>query len=156
MGPGVSRGAVATTIEHRSTVRTTELNEFDLFHYMAKPPKSQSPDEVALQAAAAPAFAAGEASSILRSPSASLFEHTPLDERILEGETQESARLGLFAGYDVDIDQTLCHRLISVPINHSRRYDWLEWPFNADPSKEALIHDARSHPVSVSHLLSEL
>eukprot|EP00965_Chrysotila_dentata_P146342 4832657-Pleurochrysis_carterae.AAC.1 len=68
MGPGVSRGAVATTIEHRSTVRTTELNEFNLFHFMAKPPKPQSPDEVALQAAAAPAFAAGEASSILRSP----------------------------------------------------------------------------------------
>eukprot|EP00965_Chrysotila_dentata_P118665 3923251-Pleurochrysis_carterae.AAC.1 len=80
---------------------------------MAKPPKPQTPDEVALQAAAAPAFAAGEASSILRSPSASLFEHTPLDERILEGETQESARLRIFAGYDIDIDQTLCHRLIS-------------------------------------------
>eukprot|EP00965_Chrysotila_dentata_P027963 929889-Pleurochrysis_carterae.AAC.1 len=157
MGPGVSRGAVAATIEHRSTVRTTELNEFDLFHYMAKPPKPQSPDEVALQAAAAPAFAAdGEASSILRSPDASLFGNTPLGEQILEGETQKSARLGIFAGYDVDIDQTLCHRLISVPSNHSRRYDWLEWPFNADPSKEALIYDARSHPVSVQHLLSEL
>eukprot|EP00965_Chrysotila_dentata_P138477 4580472-Pleurochrysis_carterae.AAC.1 len=90
---------------------------------MAKPPKPRSPDEVALQAAAAPAFAAGGASSILNSPDASLFGHTPLDERILEGETQESARLGIFAGYDVDIDQTLCHRLISVPISHSRRYD---------------------------------
>eukprot|EP00965_Chrysotila_dentata_P120618 3988471-Pleurochrysis_carterae.AAC.1 len=105
MGPGVSRGAVAATIEHRSTVRTTELNEFDLFHYMAKPSKPQSPDEVALQAAANPAFAAGEAASILRSR-ASLFEPAPLDERILEGETQESARLGIFAGYDIDIDQT--------------------------------------------------
>eukprot|EP00965_Chrysotila_dentata_P035980 1197610-Pleurochrysis_carterae.AAC.1 len=97
---------------------------------MAKPPKPQSPDEVALQAAANAAFAAGEASATLRSRT-SLFEHAPLNERILEGETQESARLGIFAGYDIDIDQTLCHRLILVPINHSRRYDWLEWPFKS-------------------------
>eukprot|EP00965_Chrysotila_dentata_P090073 2972910-Pleurochrysis_carterae.AAC.1 len=106
MGPGVSRGAVATTIEHRSTMHTAELKEFDLFHYMAKPPKPQSPDDVALQAAAAPEFAAGGVSSILPSPGASLFEHKPPDERILEGETQENARLGIFAGYDIDIDQT--------------------------------------------------
>eukprot|EP00965_Chrysotila_dentata_P253983 6211726-Pleurochrysis_carterae.AAC.3 len=137
-------------------MRTAELNEFDLFHYMAKPPKPQSPDEVALQAAAAPAFAAGGASSILPSPGTSLFEYTPLNERILEGETQESARLGIFAGYDIDIDQTLCHRLISIPFNYSRRYDWLEWPFNADPSKEALIYDASARAMSVPHLLSEL
>eukprot|EP00965_Chrysotila_dentata_P043989 1462197-Pleurochrysis_carterae.AAC.1 len=57
---------------------------------MAKPPKPQSPEEVALQPAAAPAFAAGEASSILRSPNALLFGHTALGERILEGEIRRA------------------------------------------------------------------
>eukprot|EP00965_Chrysotila_dentata_P131524 4347693-Pleurochrysis_carterae.AAC.3 len=71
-------------------------------------------------------------------------------------ETRDSEDTGLCAGYELaDKYPPLRHFATSMPINHYRRYDWLDWPTYKE-DELTFVYDVRRETAPPSRLVAEL
>eukprot|EP00965_Chrysotila_dentata_P004034 130991-Pleurochrysis_carterae.AAC.1 len=160
---------------HAPRTRTTRTHpsEFDGRIFLNVPPLSvPSPAAAAPSPAEAPQLEEGE---VVGSSPAVSEEATPMEESeivqpspavaeapIVEPspasaeETRDSEDTGLCEGYELaDKYPPLRHFATSVPINHYRRYDGLDWPTYQEDVL-TFVYDVRRETAPPSRLVAEL
>eukprot|EP00965_Chrysotila_dentata_P239573 6203185-Pleurochrysis_carterae.AAC.1 len=167
-GPGVSRGRLAVRLEQLPTQRVSAPSEFDGRIFLNLPPLSSPSSSIAAPTPTEVPGSIGTASAVAEEVTpmeesetaeaapavaeASIVEPSPASAE----ETRDSEDMGLCTGCElIDKYPPLRHFATSVPINHYRRYDWLDWPTYKE-DELTFIYDVRRETAPPSRLVAEL